>query len=142
MDSTQLLKIENGRAEHAFAKASVASENKDFKENYKSYVKKLPMMIKSNGLGSTFAFIFSKKDKKEGKAYKLVADDIISWLKDSKTVDIEQKHLSDLKEFIAYLVALDSMNYRAATSEVLSYLNWLKRFADGMIVDPKGTNGE
>ena len=29
-------------------------------DNYQSYVKKIPMMVLTNGLGATFAFVYSK----------------------------------------------------------------------------------
>ena len=94
--------------------------NKKYKiaDDYKSYVKKIPMMILNNGLGATFAFIYSKK--KEGNAYERIYNQIQKWLKADK----------DLVEWIIYQ---DSQEYRATTNEVLALFNWLKRFADGMI---------
>jgi len=87
-------------------------------DDYKSYVKKIPMMILNNGLGATFAFIYSKK--KEGNAYKLIYNQIQEWLKANK-------------DLVEWIINQESQEYRATTNEVLALFNWLKRFADGMI---------
>ena len=87
-------------------------------DKYKSYVKKIPMMILNNGLGATFAFIYSKK--KNSKAYELIYEQIRKWLKADK-------------DLVEWIINQDSQEYRATTNEVLALFNWLKRFADGMI---------
>ena len=110
-------------------------------DNYKSYVKKIPMMILNNGSGATFAFIYSKgqkyskkKNKKAGEkenpkdAYDLISYQIDDWFKNHSF--IQKKSDNDLVEWI---INLDSSEYRAVTNEVLALFNWLKRFADGMI---------
>jgi len=114
--------IEKQRAIKAYEYVTKANENEKIKGDYKSYVKKIPMMILNNGLGATFAFIYSKK--KEGNAYELIYNQIQKWLKADK----------DLVEWIIFQ---DSQEYRATTNEVLALFNWLKRFADGMIEDKK-----
>ena len=112
-------------------------------DNYKSYVKKVPMMVLNNGLGATFAFIYSKskKDKKVNNrivksgekenpknAYDLISYQIDDWFKNHSF--IEKKSDNDLVEWI---INQESQEYRATTNEVLALFNWLKRFADGMI---------
>ena len=71
---TQRQLLEQGRAKHAFDAASEAVKRPD-KSDYKSYTKKVPMLIKTNGLGATVAFMNSK-----GKAYKTILDNLESWL--------------------------------------------------------------
>jgi len=108
--------------------------------NYKSYVKKIPMMILNNGLGATFAFIYSKrkkyneqKKKRAGEkenpknAYDLIYKQVDKWLQESY---IKKSKDDDLIEWI---INQDSQTYQATTNEVLALFNWLKRFADGMI---------
>jgi CRISPR-associated protein Cmr5 len=94
-------------------------ESKKQKE-YKSYVKKIPMMILTNGLGATFAFVYSKK--KNGNAWELVYNQTKEWLK-----------VPQNDELVKWIIDQDSQSYRAVTNEVLALFNWLKRFADGMI---------
>jgi CRISPR-associated protein Cmr5 len=114
--------LEQGRAQHAF-KASESSKDLD---RYASYAKKLPMMIKTNGLGAALAFAFSKKEA----AWKTLYDDVENWLrKDPKRlISIEDYRGSLLKTLVN---VEDSRTYRALTTEVLAYLSWLRRFSEG-----------
>ena len=115
--------IEQGRAKFAYeCVSSVKSDNK-----YKGHVKKIPAYIKTNGLGATIAFIYSKDE-----AYKKIYSHIEEWLKKDEKKIID---LSGGKELFEVIVGIDSPNYKAVTIEVLSFVNWLRRFADGLIED-------
>jgi len=142
-ETTTLKGIEQGRAEFAYEK--VAEAKKELGEEnapyYKQYAKKIPAMIKTNGLGATIAFIrakaFGKKSEK-AKAYMLLENHIAAWLlKDDKNL-IEIPQYSFLA---AEIVKLESPQYRALTIEVLAFMNWLQRFADGMI-EGEATDGD
>jgi CRISPR-associated protein Cmr5 len=53
--------IEDGRAKFAYNCVQEAIAQKEIKQDdYKSHVKRIPMMIKTNGMGNTLAFIMSK----------------------------------------------------------------------------------
>ncbi|HMW06632.1 MAG TPA: type III-B CRISPR module-associated protein Cmr5 [Leptospiraceae bacterium] len=117
-------KIEQGRAEYAY---KCAEKGKGIGKEYKSNVKKLPMLIKTNGLGASLAFFFSK-GKEETKPHGLINKQIHEWLKQNNP-DL----FSPQSELIKTIVDLDSVKYRFITNEVLSFLNWLKRFSDGLI---------
>lgn len=132
-NSTAIKCLEQGRAKFAYECALKGSKIRKEKE-YKSYVKKVPMLIKTNGLGSTFAFIKSKINKDESKAgyaYNLIYEQTTEWLiKDEKQL-LKIKKEDDLVEKI---ISLDtSQKYRAVTNEILAFFNWLRRFADGLI---------
>lgn len=130
-DITTIKGIEAGRADYAY-NCVVKANTIEKKKEYKSYVKKIPMMIKTNGLGATIAFIYSKKDNdisKVGYAYELIYNDIYNWL--SKKSD--KKYIEKDKELIEEIVKKDSFEYRAITNEILALFNWLRRFAEGMI---------
>lgn len=121
-NETTISKIENGRAEYAYSCVKQVGQDK----KYKSYVKKLPAYIQTNGLAATLAFIDGKKEK----AYKKLYEHIGDWLKQ------DQKKLISLeegKELVRAIVEVDSHTYRAVTNEVLALVNWLRRFADGLI---------
>ena len=119
---SSVTELERDRAKEAYKYVTEANNNEKIKDDYKSYVKKIPMMILNNGLGATFAFIYSKK--KEGNAYELIYNQIQEWLKANK-------------DLVEWIINQDSQEYRATTNEVLALFNWLKRFADGMIEDKK-----
>ena len=124
MTNTVRQKLENGRALFAYECAEKGSKCPKPKE-YKSYVKKIPMMIKTNGLGATYAFIKSK-----GGTYKIIYEQTSEWLKkdEKKLLD-----LSDNKELVKAIIDCESDKYRAVTVEVLAFFNWLRRFAEGLI---------
>ncbi|MDY6991418.1 MAG: type III-B CRISPR module-associated protein Cmr5 [Pseudomonadota bacterium] len=115
--------LEQGRAEFAYQCAEKASKE-NYKEDYKPYVKKIPMLIKTNGLGATIAYIKSKS--KEGDAYSAIYKNISEWL-------VKKGIISEKDELIEVIIQINSSEYRQITIEVLAFLNWLKRFADGLI---------
>ncbi|MCB9282941.1 MAG: type III-B CRISPR module-associated protein Cmr5 [Lewinellaceae bacterium] len=159
--TNNLRQLEGGRAAEAYKCAQEADstspkatqikrfENKYFEsKNYKSYVKKAPMWIKTNGIGAAFAFIISKREnsqktidkqnynpgdheKHPQNAYGLLYYQVFNWLKsDTKKFLLRGKENQDL---VKTLTELKSHEYRAVTVEVLAFLNWLRRFADGLI---------
>lgn len=123
--------IEQGRAAFAYkcVKEVLEKFDQDVRGKYKSYAKKLPSMIKANGLGQAFAFVKSKS--KGEKAYGILYDQTSDWLR--------QKQLRGDGELIEQIVNLPSEEYRQWTAEVLSLFNWLRRFADGLIEEEKKT---
>lgn len=133
MPDNTIQTIQNNRARFAYNKVSEAANalNTSFSiggaeykitDLYTSYIKKLPMLIKVNGLAAALAFVKSKmKPKNE---YSLIYEQISQWLRETKNVN------SDLVE---YLVSIDSREYRSAGNEIMSLLNWMKRFSEAMI---------
>lgn len=119
--------IEQGRADFAYQCAEIGFKSSKPKE-YKSYVKKVPMMIKTNGLGATLAFAMSKS--KDGNTWKLVYDQISEWLQNPNNQYLINSQTGELSEII---IKLESGKYRAVTNEVLALFNWLRRFAEGLI---------
>jgi CRISPR-associated protein Cmr5 len=111
--------IENGRAEAAF-KYVQEVKNESFSSEYKSYIKKLAPLIKSNGLGNAIAFVYSNN----GKAYGHIYNQLEKWLKEKKLVD---------KNLLDEILSIDSRKYRYITKETMAILNWWRRFVDGEI---------
>lgn len=127
-NNVSIMGLEQGRAKFAY-NCALAGSKETRKKEYKSYVKKVPMLIKTNGLGETFAFINSKKtnDKnKSGYAYLLIYNQTADWLKTDQKI----KPNDNLLEKI---ISMDSFEYRTLTIEVIAYFKWLIRFADGLI---------
>lgn len=127
--------IEEGRAAFAFdqVKQAVQKLNGDA-PNYKSYVRSLPSMIQVNGLGQTLAFCYSKKSKQI--AYMDIYESIFDWLQRKCP-----EHFQQQNELVEEVVKLHSEDYRMITIEVLALLNWMGRFAEGMIKDPLKEDG-
>ncbi|WP_286886066.1 type III-B CRISPR module-associated protein Cmr5 [Aneurinibacillus sp. UBA3580] len=142
MSRTILKGIEQGRADYAF---QCAKEGYTIKKGatldgvkysdtmYKSYVKKIPSLIKTNGLGATLAFVFSKaasnkQVQKKGKnAYDLLYKQIHAWL-----VETNPELFSKNGNLVEEIVLINSSEYRTVTMEVLALLTWVRRFAEGL----------
>ncbi len=140
MPETIVGNMEQKRASFAYECAKKMEGNK----KYAPYVKKLPMMIKTNGLGAAIAFVFAKKNDKnktnspEKKAYEALYNNIKEWLT-KKSLVIKIK-LEGKEELIEAIVKQESPEYRTLTIETLAFLNWLKRFSEGMAKD-EASNG-
>ena len=117
-----------GKDPESELKGIILKYYEQYGKDYKSYAKKIPMLIKNNGLGATLAFIFSKA--KDGNAYELLYRQIEKWLDGSKWKFNSSPNGENL---VAWIISLPSTDYRAVTIEVLAFLNWLKRFVDGLI---------
>jgi CRISPR-associated protein Cmr5 len=124
------LDSERNRAETAFDDVKEGS-GKDFKAEYKSIVVKAPALLKANGLVPTIAFLFSKQHSSSGAAHKLLCSQIARWLSIKGIVILAPE--SNCGQFVKILVKMTCVEVRRATNETIAYLNWLKRFAEGMI---------
>ncbi len=124
---TRRVDIDRKRAKYGYEKVS-SVKGKDFAENYKSYVRNLPTMIKTNGLGTAIAFVFAKKNGKESKitnAYKTIYEHIETWLK-------EEGYITK-NDLMNEIINMDTIKYKQTTIEVIEILTWLKRFSEGLI---------
>ena len=132
MSKSEIKNIEKARANFAYecVEKVVNEDSKDSKKSneYKSYVKKIPTMIQTNGLSATFAFMYSKK-----KTYEIIYQDVERWLRE------ERKLKGNDEELIKWLISLESPKYKHITSEVMALFMWLRRFAEGMIEKEKGS---
>jgi CRISPR-associated protein Cmr5 len=128
---------------YEFAEAgSKLNKEKKVDKAYKSYVKKIPMLIKTNGLGATFAFVKAKaksdKSKKE-YAYNLIYQQTEKWLKERMPYIFKD---DDDKDLVYIFINQNSDIYRQITVEVLALFTWLRRFAEGLIEEEDKKNGE
>lgn len=122
--------IEEGRAIYAYrCVESICKCNQDASKAYRSYAKRIPAMIKINGLGPTIAFMYSKgndTDKSDRKAYNILYKDIEQRLKDKNLLEKDDK-------LVEAIINVDTPEYMEITIEVLAFFSWLRRFAEGMI---------
>ncbi len=80
-------------------------------------VKKIPPMIRDNGILASAAFA---RDKREG--YETVFHAVIKHLKILGIMPQNEEKM------IEWLITVDSAKLRAVTEETMSYLNYLRRF--------------
>lgn len=126
--------IEQGRAMYAFnAVQDVNEGSQKLKESYKSAAKKLPVLIKTNGLGQSLAFVQSKRGKKGKKnGYDELYKQIGNWLRTDAA-----NQLVPQGELVKEIIGLKSPTYRQVTIETLALLNWMRRFVDGLMPNVK-----
>ncbi|MBN8586803.1 MAG: type III-B CRISPR module-associated protein Cmr5 [Rhodothermia bacterium] len=130
--SSTIPTLERGRATAAYSAVYKIKDRGKVSKEYKSYAKKLPMMIKTNGLGPALTFAWSKGSNKTESAWGLLFSHIREWLTHSQNKHLVPQYQPG-QEFIQYLIGLNSFEYRAIAIEVLAYLGWVKRFVDGLI---------
>ncbi len=125
--------IEQGRAKYAFDEVRRVSENgpDGLQKTYKSAAKKLPVLIKTNGLGQSLAYI-----KKRNDGYNKLYEQIGDWLQTE-----DAKALVPPGELVDQVIQLQSSDYRQVTVETLAVLNWIRRFVDGLMKDVEGDDG-
>lgn len=136
-DITSITGIEQGRAKYAY-ECALAGKNLNSTTKvdtaYKSYTKKIPMLIKTSGLGAAFAFIKSKMKDDEFKkefAYKTIYIQTSKWFYENRSYLIPE--LSEETDLVDEIIKLNSSQYRAVAMETLALFNWLRRFAEGLI---------
>lgn len=92
----------------------------DYKKRCAALARRLPALIRSNGLGQTLAFLKSK----DGEEHTWIANSLSKWVKSQLGIDSS-------KDLLGWIVnEADQRSYRYATQEALAYLLWLKRFAE------------
>lgn len=125
-NTTTRQKLEQGRAAFAF---QCATEGYQFhRKEYAPAVKKIPMMIKTNGLGATLAFMFSKQ-----KTLGTILTQIETWVNHIENIKTRSIYESTKGNALVQKVTeLNSYEYRTMTIEVLAFLNWVRRFAEGI----------
>lgn len=132
--------LEQGRAKLAYEFAEKGSKlHKEVGKAYRSYTKKIPMLVKTNGLGATFAFIKSKADKKDESkrdhAYEIIYKQTEEWLRKQmpKIFQKEDGKPLENQDLVYVFITQDSYTYRQITVEVIAFFTWLRRFAEGLI---------
>ncbi|MEM2941693.1 MAG: type III-B CRISPR module-associated protein Cmr5 [Thermoproteota archaeon] len=115
------------------------------KKKYRSLVLKSSVLILSNGLGQATAFFSAKSQPKEGKppsadniAHKLLLTHLWGWLEEVQICSLSQQDVKDTHKLPLWVTQATSEQYRHATMETLSYLHWLRRFAEAVLPEPEG----
>lgn len=121
--ATKIEQIENGRAAFAYSeiKSFVGANEKKIQKEFKAYIKKMPSMIKTNGLGQTLAFYYANGGKKPYQGVYQIIDNYFFQEKPKE------------KELVEWVVEMNSREYKHVTTETLALLNWMRRFVEGMV---------
>lgn len=152
-----LRSLEQERANYAWrCIQEVKNFGTDVENKYKSYVKSTSSYIQINGLGNTLVFYKSKFEadfkkyfeelRKKGlddekasedafkklsndkKAYKLLYDHLNGWFKE---------YFKEHKDILNWIIDENTSSIKVfqVTREIISLLNWMKRFAEAELRD-------
>ena len=156
-----LRSLERERAKYAWEciQNVKSALNLELESKYKSYVKSSASYIQINGLGNTIAFYKSKFEadfnkyvnelkkrsldenkvyeeafkrlSNDKKAYKLLCDHLNEWFK---------KRFRKNEDIIEWIISenTSSIEVFQVTKEIISLLNWMKRFAEAELRDREG----
>jgi CRISPR-associated protein Cmr5 len=102
---------------------------REWQQSYASHVKKLPMLVLTNGLGPALAFLRAKGKNDRTAEEEALYQQMSKWV----TAQIwgGEGDAGLLLKLIA--PASGSDVYRRATVEALAFLEWLKRFAEAVL---------
>ncbi len=111
---------------------SVANRLDDFRKKYGSLARKVPMLVLTNGLGQTLAFLRSKGKDDQSDEHNVLFRHLSAW-----TISQVASNTSN-ESLLEWVLTQDSATYRRATTEALAYLIWLKRFAEAELPTEEG----
>ena len=135
--TTRRQNIEQQRGQEAWkAVKEIADKGEKEQKEYRSLARGLNAMIQINGLGQTLGFLKAKG--KVGNAHHYLLGHLTRWMHEhfnSDITDIVNNKNDGLLDWI--LRTADSADYRRATTEVMAYGAWLRRFAEAELKEPE-----
>ena len=125
-------------ADYALKKAKEYTESLGVKIN--TQAKRLPSMIRFNGLAPTFSFYLSKAKDSTPNEYLAVLDIAYDWLKSHSIYNgfFKDKDVHKRIEFYRVFTSLGSQEYRAISHELIQLFDWTRRFTTALVAEHKG----
>lgn len=128
------------RAEHALERVKAVPTA--VRAEYRRYVQSFPAVIRTIGLGQTVATWMAKagaRKEKEEQAYGLLLDHLEQWLlKSNSSSPYYGRTAKSGTRLIHHICEFDQNAYLLAQTEAILYLDWLKKFANALLVTPSG----
>jgi CRISPR-associated protein Cmr5 len=112
--------------------------NKDLEKKYRSLARGLNAMIQINGLGQTLGFLKAKSKEKKAEHFYLLKH-LSQWMRNHFSASNIGVMGDSYDGFLSWVLDKDtsSADYRRATTECLAFGNWLRRFAEAELEEPK-----
>ena len=106
---------------------------------YRALVRSAATDVLTNGLGQTLAFLLSKAKGKHDTPHGALYTHLSNWIANPYPDDASAKPRFEQDKLLEWLIdpKQGSDVYRQITVEVIAYLNWLKRFAEAELPEPK-----
>jgi CRISPR-associated protein Cmr5 len=127
--------LEQKRAEQAWeCVQKVTKKSQEFKKKYGSLARKVPMLVLTNGLGQTLAFLKAKGKSDPADEHTVLFRHLSDWV----LSQVAPNTTASNGDLLQWVLHNDSVAYRRATTEALAFLNWLKRFAEAELPTEEG----
>ena len=124
--------LEQRRARHAWeAVARIEESEKSLGASYAREAKRLPIRIVTAGLGHALAFLEAKS--KPGDANEQLLRDVADWVIDKRSQPESAGERPKAGALIEKIVQGNGAFLQVTTEEVLSYMQWLTRFAEAKL---------
>ncbi len=130
---SNLRTLEQERARQAWEYIQEVASKSKFKKEYGSLARKVPMLVLTNGLGQTLAFLKAKGKNDSSDEHTMLFQHLSRWVL-SQVAPASTGTNCDLLDWV---LKSGSADYRRATLEALAFLNWLKRFAEAELPTEK-----
>lgn len=121
--------LDQRRAQHAWKAVERAGKLQDAKD-FAREAKRLPVRIKTAGLGQALAFL-NAKSKSDSEDYRgQLLKELGNWLLKERDLVPWPKGATDRDAVLQAIIGGDAKLLRRATEEALFYLQWLTRFSE------------
>ncbi len=124
------------RARHAWGIVE-ATRNHKASKDFAAEVKRLPIRIRTAGLGQALRFVYAKSSvcdiEKDHRSRLLIA--LGDWLLKERKLAPRPKDSTDCSALLLAIIESDANFLRQATEEALLYLQWLTRFCEAEFKD-------
>ena len=121
------------RAKHAWKSIErIQGKADSIGEEYAREVKRLPIRIRTSGLGQALGFLYAKSNgSSDAKALLLI--DLSKWILNERKFTDQIQNPPPSNAILTAIIKGDAEILRRITDEVLRYLQWLGRFAEAEI---------
>ncbi len=133
--------LDQRRAQHAWKAVERARKLNDPK-NFAREAKRLPVRIKTAGLGQALAFLYAKSESDKGdEDYRSrLLKELGDWLLEKRRLVPSPKGTNGRNAVIRAIIDGNADLLRRATEEALLYLQWLTRFSEAEFKPDEGEN--
>ena len=118
----------------------VKGKSDTLEKEYRSLARSLNAMIQINGLGQTLGFLKAKGKSDRNKAHYLVLQHLTEWMQNPEHFKATNNSImTDVHDGLLRWVTdseTSSADYRRATTEVMAFGAWLRRFAEAELKEP------
>jgi len=125
--------LNDERAKHAYDfMYEISKKDEKKQKEFRSLVRSFPAMVQNNGLCTAVAFLQSKgKAEKKKNSEEVIENAHLKLYNMIKDWLIVKKLIND--DLMKIIVESGRESYRMRSKEVIAYLFWVKRFAEGML---------